>query len=84
MELGNVYGCVCSGLLVLLVLVVVKKEMFIFVFVGLCRHVRLPNRMNFRKSAEGGGGGSFSIQKSILQILGTLNSFFKHDIETKE
>ena len=31
--------------------------------------------MNFRKSAKG-GSGSFSIQKFILQILGTLNRTF--------
>ena len=37
--------------------------------------VRLSNRTNFRKSAKG-GVGSFSIQKFILQILGTLNRFF--------
>ena len=36
--------------------------------------VAAPNQMNFRKSAK--GGGSFSIQKLILQILGTLNSAF--------
>ena len=28
-----------------------------------------PNRMNFRKSSEGGKGGSFSIQKFILRNL---------------
>ena len=37
--------------------------------------VRLTHQMNFRKSAKGrgGGAGSFSIQKFILQIWGTLN-----------
>ena len=30
------------------------------------------------------GGGSFSIQKFILQILGTLNSVFEPEIEIKE
>ena len=34
-----------------------------------------PNRMNFRKSSKG-GGGSFSIQKFMLQILGTINKAF--------
>ena len=33
--------------------------------------------MNFRKSYK--GGGSFSIQKSILQILGTLSRAFEHE-----
>ena len=41
--------------------------------------VRLPNRMNFR-----GEGGSFSIQKFMLQILGTLNRAFEQEIDTKE
>ena len=36
--------------------------------------VRLPNLMNFRKSAK--GGGSFAIQKFILQIWGTSNRAF--------
>ena len=36
--------------------------------------IPLPNRMNFWKSAK--GGGSFSIQKFILQILRTLNRAF--------
>ena len=76
MELGNVYGCVCSGLLVLLVLVVVKKEMFIFVFVGLCRHVRLPNRMNFRKSAEGGGRGVIFNPKIYIADFGNFKQGF--------
>ena len=41
--------------------------------------VLLPNHMNFRK----GGGGSFSIQKLMLQILETLNRFFfYHEIDT--
>ena len=39
--------------------------------------------MIFWKSAKG-GGRSFSIQKFILQILGTLNRFFYHEIDTKE
>ena len=38
--------------------------------------VRLPNRMNFRKSVCVCGGGSFSIQKFKLQIFGTLNTAF--------
>ena len=29
------------------------------------------------------GGGSFSIQKSILQILGTLNRVFDNEIDTE-
>ena len=33
---------------------------------SLLGRVTLPNRMNFRKSSK--GGGSFSIQKSILQV----------------
>ena len=37
--------------------------------------VRLRNRTNFQKSAKG-VGGSFSFQKFILQILGTLNGAF--------
>ena len=32
--------------------------------------------MNFWKSAKGGGGRAFLIQKFILQILGTLNRVF--------
>ena len=36
--------------------------------------VRLPNRMNFWKSAT--GGRSFSIQRFISQTLGTLNRAF--------
>ena len=35
-----------------------------------------PNRMHFWKSYKGGVRGSFSIQKFILQILGTLKRFF--------
>ena len=31
--------------------------------------IPLPNRMNFWKSAKGGAGASFSIQKFILKIL---------------
>ena len=42
----------------------------------------LPNRMNFRKSAK--GGGSFSIQKFMLQILGTLNRAFEYEIDIKK
>ena len=38
--------------------------------------IPLPNRMNFWISAKGGGGRSFSIQKFLLQILGTLNRAF--------
>ena len=38
--------------------------------------VPLPNRMNFWKSSKGEGGGLFSIQKSMMQILGTLNRAF--------
>ena len=37
--------------------------------------IPLPNRMNFLKSVKG-GGGSFSIQKFMLQILGPLNRAF--------
>ena len=37
--------------------------------------VALPNRKNFWKSLKR-GGGSFSIQKFILQILGTLKRAF--------
>ena len=37
--------------------------------------VRLPNRMNFWKSSKG-GGGLFSIQKFISQILEALNRAF--------
>ena len=37
--------------------------------------IPLPNQMNFWKSAKE-GGGSFPIQKMILQILGTLNRAF--------
>ena len=37
--------------------------------------VRLRNRTNFQKSAKG-VRGSFSFQKFILQILGTLNRAF--------
>ena len=33
MELGNVYGCICSGLLVLLVLVVVEKRYVFYMFI---------------------------------------------------
>ena len=43
--------------------------------------------MNFWKSAKGdrgGGGVSFSIQKFILQILGTLNRAFEHEIDKKK
>ena len=29
-------------------------------------------------------GESFSIQKSMLQILGTLNRVFEHEIDAKE
>ena len=33
--------------------------------------VTLPNRINFRENSKGGvGGGSFSIEKFVLQILG--------------
>ena len=32
-ELGIVYGCICSGLLVLLVLVVVKKRDVFYMFI---------------------------------------------------
>ena len=51
--------------------------------------ILLPNRMNFWKSAKGGGGGAFSIQKFILQILGTLVYFtftlvFEHEIDKKK
>ena len=43
--------------------------------------------MNFWKSAK--GGGAFSIQKFILQILGTLVYFtstlvFEHEIDKKK
>ena len=38
----------------------------------------LPNWLNFRKSSEG-RRGSFSIKKSILQIL-DLNEFFFSDV----
>ena len=31
--------------------------------------MRTPKQMNFRKSSKGEGGGSFSIQKFMLQIL---------------
>ena len=44
--------------------------------------VRLPNQMNFWKHYKR-GGGSFSVQKLMLQILGTLNRFFDHEIDTK-
>ena len=37
----------------------------------------------FLKSAKG-VGGSFSIQKFILQILGTLNRAFEHEIDNKK
>ena len=30
------------------------------------------------------GGGSYSIQKFMLQILGTLTGLFEHEIDTKE
>ena len=33
----------------------------------------LPNWMNFRKSSKGGGGGSFSIQKFMLQIFAIID-----------
>ena len=37
----------------------------------------VPKRMNFWKSSEGGGGGgSFSIQKFILQILDLYTGLF--------
>ena len=36
----------------------------------------LPNWMHFWRSYKGGVGGSFSIQKFVLQILGTLNRVF--------
>ena len=45
--------------------------------------VRLPNRMNFRKSGRGGGGGSFSIQKFILQILDLYIGLFRTFWEKK-
>ena len=32
-ELENVYGCICSGLLVLLVLVVVEKRYVFYMFI---------------------------------------------------
>ena len=31
--------------------------------------VKVPNRVNFRKSSKGRGGESFSIRKFMLQIL---------------
>ena len=34
--------------------------------------VRVPKRMNFRKTSKGGEGEEFSIQKFMLQILGAL------------
>ena len=45
--------------------------------------------MNFWKSAKGGVRGAFSIQKFILQILGTLVYFtftlvFEHEIDKKK
>ena len=50
--------------------------------------VQLPNRINFWERAKG-GGGAFSIQKFILQILGTLVYFtftlvFEHEIDKKK
>ena len=41
-----------------------------------------PKRMNFRKSSKG-GGGSFPIQKFILQILDLQTGLFEHEIDTK-
>ena len=45
--------------------------------------IPLPNRMNFWKNAKG-GEGSFSIQKFMLQILGTLKGLFEHEIDKKK
>ena len=42
--------------------------------IGYKRRMAAPNRMNFRKSSK--GGGAFSIQKFMLQILETLNRTF--------
>ena len=41
-----------------------------------------PNQMNFRKSAK--EGGSFSIRKFMLQILGTLNRGYEQEIDKKK
>ena len=43
------------------------------------RKGRATKSMYFWKSAE--GGGSFSIQKFMLLILGTLNRAFEHGID---
>ena len=47
--------------------------------VALCYkgRVALSNQMNFRKSSKGGrGGGSFSIQKFIIQVLDLYKGLF--------
>ena len=49
--------------------------------------ILLPNRMNFWKSAK--GGGHFQSKNFILQILGTLVYFtftlvFEHEIDKKK
>ena len=53
---------------------IILLSFFHCVFLGQGR-VRLPNRMNFQKSANG-GEGSFSIQKFMVQLLGNLNRAF--------
>ena len=44
--------------------------------------VALSYQLIFRKSSK--GGGSFSIQKFMLQILGTLNRAFEYEIDIKK
>ena len=39
--------------------------------------------MNFRKSSEGGGGGSFPIQKFMLQIFAIIKGYFGHEFWKK-
>ena len=51
------------------------REMFQYSTLVNKGRMAAPNRMNFRNGSK--GGGSFSIQKIVLQILGT-------EIDTKE
>ena len=60
---------------------VVHLNIWNFMFIAWNKgRVTVPDRMNFRKSSKGRweGGGSFSIQKIVLQILGLYTGLYKN------
>ena len=63
------------------VAIIIKKMCIYYLRIKRC--LTIPKRMNFRKSSEGGGGGSFPIQKFMLQNLDFWTGLFWHKNDTK-